>query len=180
MRDFKSEKDQAVIAGLKITCRLTLGMWVASGDENNSQPKANKKMETPVLWSQGKLFCQQPDWVWNVPVPRISKETGMPNTLILSLCDAWQEMAATSGNSALNGMHILVKPLYFSEPPFLLLHSRKAIIPAFRVASRIEKEHTLEYSLEIQRTTQKWTKKWQAVSLVLCLNLPQILIYLSG
>ena len=32
MRDFKSEKDQAVIAGLKITCRLTLGMWVASGN----------------------------------------------------------------------------------------------------------------------------------------------------
>ena len=64
-------------------------------------------------------------------------------------------MAATSGNSAMNGMHILVKPLYFSEPPFLLLYSRKAIIPAFRVASRIEKEHTLEYSLEIQHTTQK-------------------------
>ena len=49
IRDLNSEKDWAAIPCLKINWPLSLGMWVASEVENDSQPKANKETETSVL-----------------------------------------------------------------------------------------------------------------------------------
>ena len=69
-----------------------------------------------------------------------------------------------------------VKPFHFSEPPFLLLYIRNVIIPTCQVASRVEKEHTLECSLWGPKHHTKRNQNMTS-SVVLCLNLAQILIF---